>query len=337
MRQAGYRMNGTTPELEGITYLVYAVLQSLVAVLSVVINGLLLIVLYKNPFKSFRKPFSILIIALVTTDFFKGLLADSISAWINYQYAFGRSSWLEDDWNFYTVLDYALDNAATVLVVLFAADRLVALVFPLYYRSSVTSRKTSLSVVTAWVYSLSFSGLQFTGIADIKYDVVDVFLHILFPMITMIIIHIIMYYYLKQKRKVETSAYANSNQETPSWIRKNWIIERNFRYVAFFITLTLAISQLPYLCLVLLKWKCEDCLDSEWFEEYELFAEFTLGITSAINPLLYCWRVKQYRRSLKALVTCKDGKSNADHDSTVLDSAPSPAVINRNHAVNCHD
>lgn len=329
-------MNDTTSELVGINYLIYAILQSLVAVLSVVINGLLLIVLYKNPFKSFRKPFSVLIIALVATDFFKGLLADSISAWINYQYAFGRSTWLEDDWNFYTVLDYALDNAATLLVILFAADRLVALVFPLYYRSSVTPRKTSAAVAIAWVYSLSFSGLQFTGMDDITYDLIDVFLHILIPMITMIIIHITMYCFLKKKRKVETSAYANSNQEAPRWVQKNWTIERNFRFVAFFITLTLAISQLPYLSLVLIKWKCQECLDSEWLEEYELFADFTLGITSAINPMLYCWRVKQYRRSLKALVTCKDKDNDGVHDSTVVDSGPALNAINRIEAITSH-
>ncbi|XP_031551913.1 melanopsin-like [Actinia tenebrosa] len=327
-------MNGTTSELKGVNYLIYAIIQSLVAVLSVVTNGLLLVVLYKNPNKSFRKPFSVLIIALVATDFLKGLLADSISAWINYQYAFGRSTWLVDDWNFYTVLDYALDNAATLLVILFAADRLVALVFSLYYRSSVTARKTSAAVAIVWVYSLAFSGVQFAGMEDTKYDLLDVFLHIVIPMITMFIIHTTMYCFLKKKRKVENAAYANSNQETPRWIQKNLTIERNFRFVAIFITLTLTISQLPYLSLVLLKWKCQECLESEWLEEYELFAEFTLCITSVINPMLYCWRVKQYRRSLKALVTCKN-KGN-DHDSSVLDSGPVINTINRMELVTIH-
>ena len=311
-------MNDTTTSegLQALNCLIVAILESFVATVSSVINGLLLIVLYKNPFKSFRRPFSILIIGLVTTDFLKGLLADSMSASIQFHCAFGKTSWLEEDWNFYTVLDYMLDNSATILIILFAGDRLLAVSAPLYYRNSVTAKKTAIIVLSVWLYALFFSLLQFSGIKDETYDFIDCFLHIVIPMVFMIVIHISIYCALKSRRKIETAAYSHHNQGTPSWIRKNKRLEKNFRFVTIIITMVLAISQLPWLSLVILEMNCTSCKELPWFVNYNLFASFTLSITSAINPVLYCWRLKQYRRALKALVTCKKMPS-----SSILDSA----------------
>lgn len=311
-------MNATGADKVHVNCLVIGILETLVATISTSANGLLLIVLYKNPFKSFRRPFSVLIIGLAATDFLKGILADSISTWIDYHCTFGIKTWLEDDWNFYTFLDYTLDNSATILVVFFAGDRLLAVAAPLFYRNRISPKKTGTIVVSVWLYAIFFSTLQFTGIPDETYDLVDSFLHIVVPMVLMISIHVAIFYSLKKRRKIETSQrLSEPKQETPAWIRKNQRLEKNFRYVAAVITIVLTVSQLPWLILVIIKMSCgESTTTTTWFINFELFAGFALSLTSAINPVLYCWRLKEYRRAVKALVTCRKITS-----STTLDSA----------------
>lgn len=304
-----------TSEYLNVTCMALGIFETLVATVSVLANGLLLIVLYKNPFKSFRRPFSVLIMGLATTDFLKGCLADAISVWIQFHCAVGKTSWLEEEWNFYTFIDYMLDNSATILVVCFAADRLLAVAAPLFYRNRVTPRKTAIIVVSVWTYALFFSSLQFTGITDEKYDLADSFLHIVLPMLMMLNIHFAILYNLKKRRKIESSHRLEPSQEAPAWVRKNQRLEKNFRYVAATITIVLAVSQLPWLITIIIAISCNECKSKSWFEKFKLFAGFALSLTSAINPILYCWRLKEYRRAVKALITCRKIMTSTSLDS----------------------
>lgn len=122
------------------------------SVLTITINGLLLFVIFKDPLNCFRRPFAVLITGLATTDFLVGAIGDTTSA-KNEFYCVKNE---DGQTNFDYVMDYFIDNSATVLVIALSVDRLLAVAFPIFYRYSIKTTHSAIAVVAIWVYCLAF-------------------------------------------------------------------------------------------------------------------------------------------------------------------------------------
>lgn len=108
-------------------------LYLLASIITLTINGLLLFVIFRDPLKCFRRPFAVLITGLATTDFLVGAIGDTTSAKNEFYCVKNEDGETYFDW----IMDYFIDNSATVIVLALSVDRLIAVAFPIYYRCTV--------------------------------------------------------------------------------------------------------------------------------------------------------------------------------------------------------
>ena len=276
------------------------------SIITVTINGLLLFVIFKDPLKCFRRPFAVLITGLATTDFLVGAIRDTTSA--KNEFYCVRNE--DGETSFDYVMDYFIDNSATVLVVALSVDRLFAVGFPIFYRYSINTTHAAIVVAAVWIYCLSFSLIQLSDVPEDIYDTVDVHLHVTFALTATTIIYCFIYLIIRKRRKFFPGAEETSNQKAEQQL-KHLKREKEFAFTAFLILIVLVLTQIPYLVMTKIEANCESCLETTWYFVCHRFSDFLLCITAIANPFLYGWRVKQFRSSFMA-VFCRSRVSPED-------------------------
>ena len=314
-------MENTTSQVNPLRKAVYistGVLYLIASLLTTVANGILLFAIYKDPYKCFRKPFTVLLAGLAVTDFLVGCLTDCMWAVEEFYFAQGREQELI---NLKAFLGYFIDNSATLLILALAADRFIAVAFPLYYRSSVRPTRALAGVFCIWSFSAIFASLQFTAIPRVLYDTIDSHLHITVAFILMGTLYGTIYWIVRRKsRQISPGSGTEENQASKKTLTsaqlKRQQREKELLTTAFLIMLCLLLSQTPYLVIVIIESNCESCINSLWYFVFKRYADFLLCITSVVNPYLYGWRVRQFRDSLVAALFGRDVHVSETNTST---------------------
>ena len=265
------------------------------SVFTIIINGLFLFVIYRDPLKCFRRPFAVLITGLAITDFTVGAIGDTTSAKNEFYCVKNQDRQNSFDY----VMDYFIDNSATVLVVALSVDRLTAVAFPFFYRCSVKNFHSIIMVISIWLYCLVFSLLQLTDIPEEIYDSIDVHLHVTFALSSTAAVNCVIYLIIRKRRKLFPREEIPGRKAEQH--RRNLQREKEFALTTFLILLVLVLTQIPYLVLTKIESNCESCLESSWFFVTNKFSDFLLCVSSIANPFLYGWRVKQFRNSFMTI------------------------------------
>lgn len=272
-------------------------LYSLASIVTITINGLLLFVLFRDPLKCFRKPFAVLITGLATTDFLVGAIGDTTSA-KNEFYCVKNE---DGETIFYHIMDYFIDNSASVLVLALSVDRLLAVAFPFFYRYTVKKTHSAIAVMMVWIYCLVFSLIQLTEISKDIYETIDVHLHVTFALTATGIIYGVVYFIIRKRRKSFPFSEDSASSKNTAEHLKSLQREKEFAFTAFLILVILVMTQLPYLVMTTIEANCDSCQNTSWYFVCHKFSDFLLCGSAIGNPFLYGWRVKQFRSSFKAV------------------------------------
>ena len=275
------------------------------SIVTVIFNGLLLYVIFKDPLKCFRRPFAVYMTGLAMTDFLFGAVLNPLSARIEFYCVKDK----DGETTFYHIIDYFIDNSATVLIFAVSVDRLLAVAFPIFYRVSVKNTHAAIVIVCAWFYCMAFSLIQLADVPVEIYDTVDVHMFVTFALTADGIIYLFIYLILRKRRKVFPGRDETSQKDEEQIRRVN--SEKEFAFTAFLILLALVLTQIPYLVMTVIEANCQSCTETTWFFVCHEFADFLLCLSAIANPYLYGWRVKQSRDSLMA-VFCRSRLEPAD-------------------------
>ena len=270
--------------------IVLSVLNSLLALTAFLENTLILVALHKE--SSLHPPSKVLLRNLATTDLCVGLIVEPL--WVAY-----LISSLKERWNIcrhafviFNIIGYILCGVSLFTLTVISLDRLLALLLGLRYRQVVTVKRIYQTVIVSWiVVTPGATMLLWNERITSLYGCVVIAL----CLVTSIISYTKIYITLRHN---QVQAQGNVNQGQPSQtVRLNIARYKKTVCSALWVKLVLLVCYLPYGILEVLRlqrgvWS--------YFAVPRFYLVTLVLLNSSLNPILYCWKIREVRQAVKA-------------------------------------
>lgn len=190
---------------------------------------------------------------------------------------------------------YILCSVSLATLTLISVDRLLALLLGLRYRQIVTLKRTYIAINGFWISSIAGTAVFYWYPAAGAW-----LLYICLPLCLVITASAYTKIFLTLRRnQIQVQSHVSRaipNQASPLNIARY----RRAVTSALWIQFTLVVCYLPYGLAVALT-------PQTWFSlSFYLARQFTVTLAylnSSLNPLLYCWKIKEIRQAVKDTIT----------------------------------
>ncbi|KAJ7382491.1 hypothetical protein OS493_034652 [Desmophyllum pertusum] len=267
-------------------------------------NAIVLIALYRNPLRCFRKAFSVFLVFIAAMDLYIGIVVCSGEAAMRFLCAFGDKQ-IPQEGDIPRILGYIGINSSILLVTAMSVDRFVSVICPHFYLREVKPRKLILCNTIIVVFSSIFASLQLTGISIDIYLLIDIHLHTTFPLVTTTLAYLGIFVALKKRSRVDLqrqSITARNSRLRNMRQLKIAQMERKFATTSFFILLFLILSLVPYFVAVIIEANCSICRGQKWLFVLKESSVIFLFLNSTVNPLLTIFRINGLKHSVKIVL-----------------------------------
>lgn len=298
-------MNSTViQDFKSRIFIITGAILLLFAVLITISNGLLLFVIYKDPLKTFRNATAVLVISLAVADFLTGCVTavdvgiSHILEGLDIQKVLLQAK----------IISQITVRGSVYILTMFAVERFVAVAFPFTYRTSITVRKIAISCAFCWVLAIVTSCLELAVDRDL-YDVIFFCITFVLPLATISFTYCAACCLMKIKaervyRQREGSGYrrrerGSTRKEKMS--KQSAEMQKQLMKTATLIIIVFVLSLVPFWSFTAIRRYCKGCTEQKWVIAGYRFSIPILYGNSALNPLLYAWRMRPYRRSFEIL------------------------------------
>ena len=279
-----------TGRSSGKHWIFLSAINSLFSITAFLGNTLILLALHKET--SLRPPSKLLYRCLAITDLLVGLISEP-SAALNL--AFLVTKHRLTDFCLYsaalsTVSFTILSAVSLQMMSAISVDRLLALILGFRYRHVVTLRRVRAFVVCFWIPSITFALMSFWNLTIAKsYNYTIILLCIL----------ILTFWYSKiflTLRHHHTQVHQHQGQPNGGEAPLNIPRYRKTVTTAIWVLVTLVACCLPYsiVIAIITIHGSSPFLDVIW----ELTATLVY-FNASLNPLLYCWKMRQVKQQVK--------------------------------------
>ena len=252
-------------------------------------NTLILVALHKET--SLHPPSKLLYRNLAITDLCVGIIVEPL--FVTYWTSVVKERW---DICYYAIRAASFPSFIFCLVSLLtvtasSVDRLLALMLGLRYRQVVTFRRTCITVTGFWILSIvGASGLFLNRRITLWC------LHIVSALclVTTIFAYAKLFVTLRHNQ-IHVQNHAAQGQPSQA-IPLNIARYRKAVYSALWVQGTLVICYLPYGTVVALI--SDRGMPSSLYHAWQ-FTATLVCLNSSLNPLLYCWRIREVRQAVK--------------------------------------
>lgn len=275
---------------------------SVLAVATVVSNGVFLWTFYKDPLKCLRTPSAIVIAGLSSANFLTGLIVEpAFVAFYLWQYVADQ-----EDWGvflrFAQAFSFVTMNTSFLLMLALAIIQYLLIKYPRVYQKTVSPKSALVGVIAIWIYAIFFALLpEMFHVNGFAYFLADMILHVTMLTVILVILYIAIYYEFRKLAQRHRNADLGHNTEGQGSVvepseseQQRRQAEKDFVYGTFILTLILIITVWPF-CLSLYITIC--CFSVEAYIAVMITQLFLLW-KFAMDPFVFAWRLRKFRKSL---------------------------------------
>ena len=264
-------------------------IHSFLAITAFLENILILVVLHNV--SSLHPPSKLLFRNLATTDLCVGIVAEPLDAtylitalteqWVICRYAFGV----------FQTATYILCAVSLFTMTAISVDRLLALLSGLRYRQVVTLKRIYLAVTLFWVVSVLASTIT---LFSVGFTLWYTYVIILVCLLTSIFCYANIFLTLRHNQ-VQTQGHISQGQPREG-IPLNVARYRKTVSSALWVKLTLLLCYLPHGIVDM--FLLERGMTISVFVA-RAFSATLIFLNSSLNPIIYCWNIKEVRQAVK--------------------------------------
>ena len=281
-------------ELTGTTHVqltCLSVLNTLLSITAFLGNILILVALHKE--SSLHPPSKLLLRTLATTDACVGIVAEPlvVTYWM---------SVVKEHWNICRyaqasiyITGHILCSVSLLALTAIGGERLLALSLGPRYKQVVTLKRTYAVVILCWVLSIAVSAMYFVDyLITLRCGYIGALVCLLISLFSYSKIFLSLRHHHQQVQVLQNPPKQNNNL--------NIMRYRKAVSSALWLQLTLAICYLPYGIVGILIARMGLSPSIYLARQIALTLIF---LNSSLNPILYCWKIREVRQSVKATIT----------------------------------
>ena len=272
-------------------HLIFLSVSNIFLSLTAFLGNTLILTVLRRESSTLHPPTKLLFRSLATTDVCVGLITEplDVSAWI---------SMMNKRWNVCryashatVIVGHVLCGVSLLSVTAISVDRLLALSLGLRYRQVITLKRTYLAVITFWVVSIFSDTMWFWNRLIFKW-----FRNIVLLLcLTASTVSYTKIFFCLRHQQTQIQDHVHQEQQ------RNAIPLNISRYKkavssAMWVQLTLVACYLPYGIVSILYSKTQ--ISSSLFVVSQ-YAATLIYINSSLNPILYCWKIREVRQAVK--------------------------------------
>ena len=285
-------INIEVPSTSGL--IVNVVLNVFSAFTAIVFNSITMQAIKKT--SSLPNPLKILLLSLALSDLAVGLVAQPL--WI-------VNILRKKDTEVLWIIQSALANASFLGIMALSVDRFLAVHLHLRYRELVTYKRVLRLAILTWVLSALLSSIcylvtenlnPFMNITIIVWSLCLIFLTVISCRLYFAVrVHTKQIQASQLKQTALSDEVANASR-----LRKSAVS-------SFYVNFVFLVCFLPFYCSLIRKFfKSEAFVNSQIWQELFLLSRTLMFMNSCLNPVIYCWRMRDIRHAIKDILrnTC---------------------------------
>ena len=288
-------VNSTAPSYLSFSTASFTILSAAVAT-----GGNLLVVLavFLDPNKNLRSPSNYFVASLGFADFFVGVLACPMSA--VYPITEGLKQ-TNQRYKFWMHMIYFITCTTSLLsLTALALDRYVAVTYPLVYRTKLSPIRAFLVSVLLWIASVLVSQIYLiVGDNKFRFIFANTAIAITFTVLTFTNVKIFKYL------RCQIHRWNNWPNTRENLVMKQAMQRERKTTKTLFVALVLFLAcYLPScVCIYVINFcpTC-DCLLINWARNIQWVLVLA---NSSVNPFVYAWKLRNFRKAFKSILTCR--------------------------------
>ena len=269
-----------------------AIISALNILLSIsALTGNVLIFVALRKTSSLHPPSKLLFGCLSSTDFCVGLISHPL--FVTFIFAPEHSKLCYYATRFSNTIGYIFCGVSLLTITAISVDRLLALMLRLRYRQVVTLRRVWVLVLFFWLFSTGFSITMIykRRIAEMITSII-----LLCCLITSIFCYTKIYHTL-HRHQAQVKTNTSQGQANEARIPLNVARYRQTVSSALWVQMALVACYLPFTVTTGLRGVLG--IHSTALNQAHAVAITLLLVNSTLNPLLYCWKIRDVRQAVK--------------------------------------
>ena len=298
-------------QMVDMAYLISGIYLSVIAVITIFGNGLVLLAIITDPFRSFRTPTTLFVVGLAVADFLTGAVVDPLTAFLNiatYLKLYHDPSMIKVIDNCVKVnihVSFITMNASFLILLALTLCQYLAISFPHKHRVFVTRLSAMVTLVAVAIYSVLFSLLpEFQVPRRLKLEIDT---HLNTNAVAIILIQSYLLLYIAYRGHLKRVSGLDQNDAARNRRREQ---QREFTAVNLLLVTFLLIFTLPSMIFWNLRlYKFYDIRSLSYGQRLRLdLASMlifdVLVMKFALDPCIYAWRLSKYRQAIKKILNC---------------------------------